>query len=60
MISGVRSTGVKHSLSVVAVVLLKPSHDRSNDFACFQFSGPCFCVESIEFVDSLGGISVCV
>lgn len=48
------------SLSIAAVVLLKPSHDRSNDFACFQFSGPCLCVESIEFVDSLGEFCVCV
>lgn len=46
--------GIEHSLSIAAVVLLKPSHDRSNDFACFQSSGPCLCVESIEFVDSLG------
>lgn len=54
------NTGIKYSLSIAAVMLLKPLHGRSNNFACFEFSGPCLCVETNEFVDSLGEFRVYV
>lgn len=59
VINGMWSTGIKYSLSIAAVLPLKPFHGRSNDFACFEFSGPCLSGWD-QWICSLCGECLCV